>query len=272
MVIPMVISLYLSFTKYDVLSPASWVGLRNYLEIFTQDAQFINSLKVTFIYVFMEVPFRLAFALFLAVLFVQKRWFVGLYRSVFYIPSLIGGSVAVAVMWRQLFGTYGALNSFLSSMGWMQYPIGWTTHPNTALWSLIVLGVWQFGSPMLIFLAGLKQIPAALYESAAIDGSNWWRTFTRITIPMLSPVIFFNVVMQTINNFMVFTQVYIITNGGPFDRTMVYILYLFRKGFAYHMMGYACALAWILLVIIGVVTVLIFKSSPYWVYYESKGD
>ena len=153
MVIPMGISLYLAFTRYDVLSAPVWVGAENFIKIFTQDPQFWQSLKVTVIYVILEVPLRLAFALFLAVLCAQKRRFVGLYRSIFYIPSLIGGSVAVAVMWRQLFGTYGALNSFLVSTGLVQQRIGWTTHPDTALWSLIVLGAWQFGSPMLIFLA-----------------------------------------------------------------------------------------------------------------------
>lgn len=271
-IIPIGMSLYYSCTQYNILSSPVWVGLDNYKEIFTNDPRFWQSMKVTFQYVIFAVPLRLSFALFLAVLFSQKRWFVGFYRTVFYVPSLIGGSVAVAVMWRQLFGVYGALNSVLVSTGILERGFGWITHPKTALWSLIVLAAWQFGSPMLIFLAGLKQIPASLYEVAAIDGANRWQTFTRITLPMLSPVIFFNLIMQIINNFMMFTQAYIITQGQPFDRTLVYILYLFRRGFSYNQMGYACALAWILLFVIGVITVLLFKSSPHWVYYEAKED
>lgn len=271
MVIPMGLSMYLSLTKYDILSAPVWVGLNNYINIFTNDPRFYQSLKVTFLYVLTAVPLRLIFALFLAVLFSQKRNFVGLYRTVYYVPSLIGGSVAVAVMWRQLFGVFGALNAILNSWG-IESSIGWTTHPNTALWSLVVLAAWQFGSPMLIFLAGLKQIPASLYESAAIDGANRVQGFFKITLPMLSPIIFFNLVMQVINNFMMFTQAYIITRGQPFDRTLMYILYLYQRGFTYNQMGYASALAWIMLVIIGISTMLIFKSSPHWVYYESKGD
>ena len=272
-VVPMGVSLYYSLMKYAVLTPPQWVGLANFKEIFTADPRFWQSLKVTFQYVGIAVPLRLAFALFLAVLFAQKRMFVGLYRTIYYIPSLIGGSVAVAVMWRRLFGVYGALNSFLIKMGVIETGIGWITIPQTALWSLILLAAWQFGSPMLIFIAGLKQIPVSLYESAAIDGANWWQKFRRITIPMLSPVIFFNLVMQTINNFLMFTQAFIITpNGQPFDRTLLYVLYLYIRGFSYQQMGYACALAWILLFIIAVVTVMIFRSSPHWVYYESKGE
>lgn len=268
----MLISLYLSFTQYDMLSPATWVGLDNYREILFQDRLFRQALKVTFTYALLSVPLRLVFALFLALLFVQDRMLVGVYRTVFYIPSVIGGSVAVAVMWRQLFGVNGALNSVLVSFGIIEKSIGWLTDPRTALWTLIVLAVWQFGSPMLIFLAGLKQIPISLYEAAVIDGCNAWQKFIRITLPLLSPIIFFNFVMQTISGFMMFTQAMIITNGGPFNRTLLYILYLFRKGFADYSMGYASALAWILLVIIAAITALIFRSSSYWVFYEAKGD
>lgn len=272
MVIPMIVSLYLSFCRYNILTPAQWIGLENFRNIFKEDPRFWQALKVTFTYVVGAVPLRLFFALFLAILFSQKRMFVGLYRTMYYIPSLIGGSVAVAVMWRQLFGVSGALNSALIRAGIVETGFGWNVHPKTALLSLIVLAAWQFGSPMLIFLAGLKQIPASLYESAAIDGANRVQTFFRITLPQLTPIIFFNLVMQTINNFMVFTQAYIITSGQPFDRTLVYVLYLFRTGFTYNKMGYASAMAWILLLIIGVITAMIFKSSTGWVYYESKGD
>jgi len=271
-IIPMILSLVVSFTSYDVISTPEWVGLDNYIEIFTADSTFWSSIKITFFYAFVSVPLRLAFALFLAVLFNQKRKMVGLYRTLFYIPSVIGGSVAVAVMWRQLFGSSGALNSLLNAFFGMDITRSWIRHPQSALWTLIFLAIWQFGSPMLIFLAGLKQIPGSLYEAALIDGANWWQKFFKITIPMLSPVILFNLIMQIISGFMMFTQAYIITSGGPFDQTLVYVLYLFRRAFSYYEMGYASALAWILLVIVAIITVIIFKTAPHWVYYESKGE
>lgn len=270
-IIPMIMSLYLSFTDYNIVSSPVWVGFKNYSTILFNDSTFRNSIQTTFYYTFIAVPLRLAFALLLAVLFNQKRKFIGLYRTIFYIPSIIGGSVAISVMWRKLFGNEGAINALLGLVG-IESRIGWIGNPHTAIWTLIILAAWQFGSPMLIFLAGLKQIPNSLYEAAVIDGSNWWQKFARITLPMLSPVIFFNLVMQTISGFMMFTQAYIITDGGPFDRTLVYVLYLFRRAFTYYEMGYASALAWILLTIIAVITIIIFKTAPNWVYYESKGE
>ncbi|MFW6030366.1 MAG: carbohydrate ABC transporter permease, partial [Halanaerobiales bacterium] len=231
-IIPMILSLGVSFTRYDVISAPEWIGLKNYIDIFTVDSTFISSIKITFFYTFISVPLRLAFALFLAVLFNQKRKMVGLYRTLFYIPSVIGGSVAVAVMWRQLFGSSGALNSLLNAFFGIDISRSWIRHPQFALWTLIFLAIWQFGSPMLIFLAGLKQIPGSLYEAAIIDGANWGQKFLKITIPMLSPVILFNLIMQIISGFMMFTQAYIITEGGPFDQTLVYVLYLFRRAFS----------------------------------------
>jgi len=269
-VFPMLLALYFSFTKYDVLSDPKWIGLENYKNMFTSDDRFRTALGVTFKYVFTAIPLRLAFALFIAMLFVQNRKLVPLYRTVYYLPSIIGGSVAVAVMWRQLFGANGALNGVLSSLGLLKTQISWIGNPNTALWTLILLAVWQFGSPMLIFLAGLKQIPISYYESASIDGANGFHQFTKITLPMLSPIIFFNLVMQIISGFMAFTESYIITQGGPFDKTLFYALYLFQQGFQFYNMGYACALAWVLLAIMGIFTALVFKSSNYWVYSESK--
>ncbi len=271
-IFPMAMSLFLAFTRYDMLSAPIWVGLENFETMLQYDYQFRTALRVTFTYALTSVPLRLLFALFLAVLFVQPRRGVGVYRAIFYIPSVIGGSVAVAVMWRQLFGVNGALNSFLMASGLVERPTGWITHPDTALWTLIILAVWQFGSPMLIFLAGLKQIPLSLYEAAEIDGANGIQRFMRVTIPMLTPIIFFNFIMQTVSGFMMFTQALIITDGGPFDQTLLYVLYLFRKGFVDYSMGYASALAWVLLVIIAVITAIIFKSSGSWVFYEAKGD
>lgn len=257
-----------------MVSPPKFIGVKNYIDVFTADPKFYQSLKITFIYALTSVPMRLTFALTVALLLVQKRKLVGFYRAAFYIPSIIGGSVAVSVMWLQLFGVNGALNSVLISLGVITagQEIGWIGDPRTALGSLVLLAAWQFGSPMLIFLAGLKQIPVSYYEAASIDGASKWNRFTRITLPILTPIIFFNFVMQMVSGFMMFTQAFIITNGGPFDTTLVYALHMFREAFTYYDMGYACALAWILLIIISTITAIIFKSSSYWVFYESKGE
>ncbi len=268
-IVPMISSLYFSFSKYDLLSIPRFIGFSNYIRMFFQDGKYWVSLRVTFTYVLAGVPLRLAFALFVAILLNKRYKLIGFYRVVFYLPSLLGGSVAIAVMWRQLFGLDGALNSFLQLLG-IEETISWIGDPSTALWSLILLHTWQFGSSMLIFFAGLKGIPATYYEAAIVDGANAWQKFIRITIPLLSPVIFFNLVMQTINGFRAFTQAYIVTGGGPINSTLFYALYVYRRAFEYFEMGYGSALAWILLFIIGVFTALIFKSSPGWVYYESK--
>lgn len=272
-IIPMLMSLYYSFTRYDLILSPSWVGLQNYVTIFTNDVRFWRAVEVTVTYVAIYVPLRLAFALFVAMLFRWHRRGVSLYRAVFYVPSVVGGSVAVAVMWKQLFGRAGVLNSFLITLGLMPTSAArsWTTTPHTALATLIVLAVWQFGSPMLIFLAGLKQIPQQLYEAAAIDGAGPFKQFTRITLPALSSVIFFNFLMQTISGFMSFTQALLITSGGPMDKTLFYVLYIYFTGFSFNEMGYASALAWVLLLFMAVLTAIIFKTSNYWVFYESKG-
>ncbi|WP_163582505.1 carbohydrate ABC transporter permease [Gracilibacillus saliphilus] len=266
---PMLASLYFSFTDYDLLSTPTWIGLDNYTNMFTNDERFIQALKVTFIFVFGSVPLKLAFALFVAMLFNTKRKGIGLYRTMYYVPSILGGSVAIAVVWRQLFGRDGAINDILAFFGFEG--TSWVTHPYYALSTLIILVVWQFGSPMLIFLAGLKAIPYELYEAAAVDGASPFLQFIKITLPMLSPVIFFNLVMQTIQGFMAFTQSFLITNGGPMDRTLFYAVYLYEKAFAHFDMGYASALAWVLLIICAVFTAFIFKTAKSWVYYESEG-
>lgn len=265
---PMIASLYISFTHYDMMSAPKWVGAQNYVKIFTSDHLFWTSLKVTLLFVVVSVPLKLAFALFVAMLFKGNYRGVGLYRTIYYIPSIIGGSVAVAEMWKQLFGLHGAINSLLSLFG---IPgTNWIATPNTALWTLILLVVWQFGSPMLIFLAGLKQIPNEYYEAAAADGANQVQQFFKITLPLLTPIIFFNLVMQLIQGFMTFTQSFLVTSGGPLNKTFFYALYLYQRAFTDFQMGYASALAWILLIIVGLVTALVFRSSSSWVYYESE--
>ncbi|MCD7909096.1 MAG: sugar ABC transporter permease, partial [Clostridium sp.] len=193
----------------------------------------------------------------------------GFYRAVYYLPSIIGGSVAVAVMWKQIFSSNGVVNALLQGIG-LDVSISWIADVRTAIWSLILLSIWQFGSSMLIFLAGLKQIPQNLYEAARVDGAGKVQNFFCITLPLLTPTIFFNLVMQMINGFMAFTQSYIITGGKPLNSTLFYAFYLYQQAFTNYHMGYACAMAWVLLVIIAAFTALVFKSSSQWVYYENE--
>ena len=268
--VPILVSLWLAFTDYNILSSPRWVGLQNFEQMWN-DRRYWNAVKATFFYVFTSVPLRLIFALAIALLMNGAYRLVGLYRAVYYIPSLVGGSVAVAVMWRQLFGREGLINLSLSMLG-MDGP-NWLGSPRTVLYPIIMLAVWQFGSPMLIFLAGLKQIPGELYEAASIDGAGAVRKFTSITLPMLSPVILFNLVMQLISGFMVFTQGLVIApGGGPLQRALFYSVYLYEKGFAQRQMGYASAMAWVLLAIIAFFTAIVFKTSRTWVFYDEKED
>jgi multiple sugar transport system permease protein len=267
---PMLYSLYLSFTQYNILQPPKWIGLRNFFVMFIgsaeypRDERFLNSLFVTLRFVFISVPLKLAFALAVAMLMNQKLRFIPFYRTVYYIPTLLGGSVAIAVLWRRLFAGDGAVNALIRmfSRGALNPP-SWISNPTFALYTLILLAVWQFGSPMIIFLAGLKQIPQEYYEAASVDGAGKAKRFFSITLPSLSPIIFFNLVMQMISAFQSFTQAYIISggSGGPVDSTMFYSLYLYLRGFAWAEMGYAAAMAWILLIIIAVLTALTFRGS-----------
>src|SRR4051812_30339030 len=231
--------------------------------MFFQDIRYGKSVDVTFRYVVAAVPLRLIVALALAMLMNSKRRGVYWYRAALYIPSIIGGSVAVAVMWRQLFGREGLINAVIASLG--MNPVSWFGNPNTALWTLIFLAIWQFGSPMLIFLAGLRQIPHELYEAADIDGANGWQKFWRVTLPLLTPIIFFNLLMQMIASFKVFTQAFIVTGGAPLDSTLFYSLYLYNRAFASSEMGYASAMAWVMLIVIAILTAISFKLSSLWV-------
>jgi multiple sugar transport system permease protein len=229
---------------------------------YPRDTRFLNSLFVTLRYVFVSVPLKLVFALGVAMLMNQKLRLIPFYRAVYYIPTLLGGSVAIAVLWRRLFAGDGVINAMLQSAFGINPP-AWISNPRYALYTLILLAVWQFGSPMIIFLAGLKQIPHEHYEAASVDGAGPLRQFFSITLPALSPIILFNLVMQMISAFQSFTQAFIISggNGGPLDSTMFYSLYLYIKGFGFSEMGYAAAMAWLLLLIIGLLTALTFKFS-----------
>ena len=267
--VPFVISFVLSFMDYNMLSAPTFVGLSNYVKLFTGDKLFKTSLGVTFRFVFIAIPLRLAFALLVALILNRQSKMVPLYRVIYYLPSILGGSVAVSVMWRYCFSKTGVLNTALQAIG-IASNISWISNKDTALWSLILLFIWQFGSPMLIFLSGLKQIPKSYYEAAECDGAGPLVRFFRITLPLLTPIIFFNLVMQMIGGFMVFSQAMIITDGGPMNRTLVYALYLYRQSFAYYKMGYGCAMAWVLMTIIGFFTLLVFRSSSAWVFYENE--
>jgi multiple sugar transport system permease protein len=262
-------SLYYSFTNYDILSSPVFNGLANFKRIWS-DERFWKSLQVTFTYAFISVPLRLAFAFFLAVLFKRASRMIRFYQAVYYIPSLVGGSITIAVIWRRIFAANGLLNTFLQAIG-INSTISWVGRSSTALGVVIILAVWQFGSSMLIFLAGLRQIPKTYYEAASIDGAGWGSQFFRITLPQMTPIIFFNLIMQLINGFTVFTQAYVISGGRgePQDSTLVYALYLYLRSFSYMEMGYGSALAWILVMIIAVFTAFIFKTSDRWVHYES---
>lgn len=268
---PMIATAYLSFTQYDLFSEPQWVGLGNYTEILANDQDFRQSVRVTLTYVLVSVPLRLVFALGLAVVFDRAMRGGSFYRSVLYLPSLLGGSVGIAVLWRQLFGREGAVNQFLDAFG-IDGP-NWIADPDYSLMTIIVLAVWQFGSPMIIFLAGLRNIPAELTEAATVDGAGVLRRFFSITLPLLTPIIFFNLVMQTIVAFQAFTPSFIISNGtgGPVGSTLFYTLYLYQKAFTEFQMGYASALAWILVAIVAAFTAIAFLSSKRWVFYADEG-
>ena len=263
---PLLASLYFSFTDYNLIGDYEFVGLSNYERMF-EDVRLHSALKVTFVYVFVSVPLQLALALALAMVLDRGVRGLALYRSVYYLPSLLGGSVAIAILWRQVFGAEGLINQILAFFGIQGE--GWVSHPDYALGTLIVLNVWTFGAPMVIFLAGLRQIPAMYYEAAAVDGAGPIHRFWHITVPMLTPIIFFNLVLQIINAFQTFTQAFVVSGGtgGPSDSTLFYTLYLYQRGFGAFDMGYASAMAWLLLMIIGGFTAVNFLASKFWVFY-----
>lgn len=275
---PMIYSLYLSFTDFNILQPPKWVGLKNFIIMFggndqyLGDERFLNSLFITLKYVFVSVPLKLIFALLVAVLMTNKLRLVPLYRTLYYIPTLLGGSVAIAVLWRRMFAGDGLVNLILGLVGFENLP-SWISNPKYAMFTLVLLAVWQFGSPMIIFLAGLQQIPKEYYEASSVDGAGKVRQFFAITLPCLSPIIFFNFIMQMIGAFQSFTQAFIVSggSGGPLDSTMFYSLYLYIKGFGFSEMGYASAMAWVLLIIIASLTAISFKISNTLVSYGGEG-
>jgi len=270
--VPISASAVLAFTNFNVLSPnLSWIGLNNFATLLA-DQRYWRAVRATLLFAFAAVPLKLLFALGLAMLLNNARRGVYAYRAAYYAPSIVGASVAVAVVWREMFGKQGPINAMLGSLGITT--TAWLGDPATAPWTVILLAVWEFGSPMLIFLAGLRQIPTEFYEAAAIDGADRLRRFGAITIPMLTPLIFFNLVLQMIFGFTVFTSAFIISSGSgaPLDSVLLYSLYLYQKGFKDFQMGYAAAMAWALLLVVAACTALIFRSSSHWVYYEADAE
>ena len=266
-IIPMGYSLYLSFTRYNIFTPPRWIGFDNYVRLFTNDPQFIQSAQITLVYVFVGTPITLIAALLVAMLLNYRDKGAGFFRSAFYAPSLIGGSVSVAIVWRAMFGSEGPVDSSLSAIGIDLG--GWIGNPSLVLPAMIILSIWQFGATMVIFLAGLKQVPKELYEAAEMDGAGPWYRFRAVTLPMLSPVIFFNLLLGLIGAFQVFASAYIISNGsgGPAGMTNFVTIYLYKRGFTDGQMGYAAAIAWVLLVVVAIIAFILFRTQRSWVHY-----
>ncbi|MDN3022349.1 sugar ABC transporter permease [Streptomyces sp. S.PB5] len=264
---PMIASLYYAFTRYNLFTPPEWVGFDNFTTMF-QDPRWQKSVEVTLKYVVVATPLKLLLALGVALLLAQKRRGQGLYRAAFYMPSLIGASVSVGFVWRALFSDDAIVDRGQKIFGLDVG--GWIGNPDYVLYALVALSIWQFGAPMVIFLAGLKQVPQELYEAAEMDGAGPLRRFWNITLPMISPVLFFNVLLESIHAFQVFGSAYVVSNTqcGPADATLVYTCYLYQKGFKEAQMGFASAMAWTLVVAVALVTAVLFWSQKKWVHYE----
>lgn len=266
---PLMDSLYYSFTNYNPLRGSSkWVGFGNYIKMFIRDKDVIPSMLTTFYYVLLSVPFKLLSALVVAMLLNNKAKGINFFRTVYYMPSIFGGSVAISILWRFLFKGDGVVNQILGVFGIKG--LDWLGNPDFALLTVSLVSVWQFGSSMVLFLAGLKQIPADMYDSARVDGASKGKIFWKITLPFLSPVIFFNLLMQMINAFQEFTLPFVITNGGPAKATYVYSMMIYDNAFRYLNMGYASAQSWVIFIIMVIMTALIFKSSSVWVFYKDE--
>lgn len=268
--VPMLVSLYLAFTKYNLFADPQWVGLDNFTRMFFEDPVYIKSVQITLIYVLVGTPIKLAAALGVAMLLNYRNRGSGFFRSAFYAPSLIGASVSVAIVWRAMFNTDGPVDNSLSLFGINLG--GWVGNVNFVVPMMILLAVWQFGAPMVIFLAGLKQIPQELYEAAEVDGAGPVRKFRNVTLPMLSSVMFFNLLLEIIGAFQVFSSAFIISNGsgGPAGMTNFYTVYLYKRGFADMQLGYASAMAWVLVVVVAIIAFVLFRTSKSWVHYSGE--
>jgi len=263
---PFIASFIYSFTNFNIFGKPSFIGLNNYVRLFTFDPDFKKSMSVTFAYALIEVPGKLFFALLIALLLNQKVRGVNGFRTIYYLPSILGGSVAISALWKLMFMKEGIVNEFIGIVGIPA--VDWLGSPNIALITISLLQIWQFGSAMVLFLAALKQIPIDLYESASLEGASQLRQFFSITFPMITPIVFFNLIMQTINALQNFTSAFIITKGGPLKSTYLIGLKLYTEGFNNFKMGYASAISWVMFACILCFTLIIFRSSSAWVYYQ----
>jgi oligogalacturonide transport system permease protein len=267
---PLISSFIYSFTDLSTFDSKKFIGFDNYVYMFTKDADFYQSLKVTLLYAIMAVPGRVTFALLIAILLSVQLKGINFFRTIYYLPTIFGGSVAISVLWRFLFQKDGTINHILANFSIPA--VDWLGNPAIALISLALIPVWQFGSSMVLFLAAIKQVPKEMYEAARMDGASPIRTFFNITIPIISPIILFNLIIQSVSCLQEFTSAFTVTNGGPNKATYVYAIKIYQEGFSFFKMGYASALSWFLFVVIMIFTFVIFKSSTYWTHYEDGGE
>lgn len=267
---PFVMSFALSFTQYDFISPPQYIGLENYQELIQKDPLFQKSLGVTLLFAAVAVPMRVGFALFMAHVLNFKLRGINFFRSAYYLPSILGGSIAAAIMWRFIFSQNGLVNIVMMKMGLQ--PIAWLADEHYSLWTVVLLFTWQFGSAMVIFLAALQNVPTSLYEAAEIDGASKTQQFFKITVPLITPVIFFNLIMQMVHAFQEFNGPYMITEGGPLHSTYVLSLYIYDQSFKYFNLGYGSALSWVLFAIVAGLSAISFFTSKYWVFYSGEKE
>ncbi len=263
---PMVASLFYSFTTYDIVSSPKWIGLENFRVLFFEDERYIKAIQNTFTYAFMAIPLGLLVSFLVALLLNMKVRFQALFRTIFFLPSIVP-DIASALLWAWILNTqFGLVTQFLKTLGLA--PVGWLTNPNWTKPSLVLISLWAFGGGMVIFLAALQDIPEHLYEAAEIDGGNSWQKTWYITIPMITPTIFFNLVMGIIGATQYFTTAFVMLGAGPLESTRFYMLHLYTNAFRYFKMGYSSAMALLLFLFVLMVTLILFKSSGRWVYYE----
>ncbi|MFN2237305.1 MAG: carbohydrate ABC transporter permease [Anaerolineales bacterium] len=267
---PMIASLVLSFMEWDLISPPEFVGINNYLEMFVVDPLAMHSLKITMIFAFFSIPINIVIGLAIAMLLNTKIKGLAIFRTIYYLPAVLAG-VAVALLWRWIFSSeFGLLNLGLSLIG-IEGP-AWLSDKATALPSFVIMRIWGVGAMMVIYLAGLQSIPTEFYEAAEIDGANWLQRTFKITLPLLTPTIFFQLIVGLIFAMQIFTEPLMMTNGGPANATLFYILYLYRQAFQYFNMGYASALAWLFFLVVLLLTLFTFRSARSWVYYEGSQE
>ncbi|MDO8286706.1 MAG: sugar ABC transporter permease [Rhodoferax sp.] len=267
---PFVMSFALSFTQYDLIDPPQYVGLENYRELALDDPLFRKSLGVTLLFAVLAVPLRVGFALFIAHVLNFRLRGINFFRAAFYLPSILGGSIAVAVLWRFIFAKHGLVNLLMMQAG--MEPIAWLADEHYSMWTIVLLFTWQFGSAMVIFLAALQNVPVSLYEAAECDGASKLQQFWSITVPLITPVIFFNMIMQMVHAFQEFNGPYMITEGGPLSSTYVLALYIYDQSFRFFNLGYGAALSWVLFALVGSLSAISFWSSKYWVFYAGEKE